>query len=52
MWDWLLIIVLYVLGMGAFRWLGGVGAAADAIQRWGHTTAERRRRASSSNSGL
>jgi hypothetical protein len=47
MWEWLLIIVLYVLGMGAFRWLGGVGAASDAIQHWGHATAERRRRASS-----
>jgi len=47
MWEWILIAVLYVLGIGFFRWLGGVGAAADAIQRWGHTTAERRRRTSS-----
>ena len=49
MWEWILIAVLYVLGIGFFRWLGGVGAAADAIQRWGHVTAERRRRTSSSN---
>jgi hypothetical protein len=49
MWEWVLIAVLYVLGIGFFRWLGGIGAAEDAIQRWGRTTAERRRRTSSSN---
>ena len=49
MWEWILIIVLYMLGIGFFRWLGGVGAAADAIQRWGHATAERRQRTSSPN---
>ena len=47
MWSWLAIGVLYVLGMGFFRWLGGIGAAADAIRRWGHSSAERRRRAPS-----
>ena len=41
-------VVLYVLGLGFFRWLGGIGAAADAIEQWGHAAAERRRRASSS----
>jgi len=46
MWDWIWIGILYVLGMGFFRWLGGIGAAADAIQRWGHATGERRRRTS------
>jgi len=45
MWGWLGIAVLYVLGMGFFRWLGGIGAAADAIQRWGHSVGERRRQA-------
>ena len=49
MWEWILIAILYMLGIGFFRWIGGVGAAADAIQRWGHVTAERRRRTSSSN---
>jgi hypothetical protein len=44
MWSWLGIAVLYVLGMGLFRWLGGIGAAAGAIQRWGHVVGERRRR--------
>jgi len=44
MWSWIGIGVLYVLGMGFFRWLGGIAAAADAIQRWGTTSAARRRR--------
>ncbi|HKI91837.1 MAG TPA: hypothetical protein VJ986_06020 [Gaiellaceae bacterium] len=39
--SWILIGVLYVLGMGFFRWLGGVAAAADAISRWGRSTARR-----------
>ena len=47
MWGWIWIGVLYVLGMSVFQWLGGLGAAANAIQRWGHATAERRRRTSS-----
>ena len=44
MWGWIWIIALYVLSIGLFRWLGGIGAAANAIQRWGHATAERKRR--------
>jgi hypothetical protein len=47
MWGWIWIAVLYVLGMSFFRWLGGLGAAASAIQRWGHATAERQPRTSS-----
>jgi hypothetical protein len=50
MWGWVWIAVLYVLGIGFFRWLGGVGAAAEAIERWGRSTAERRRRAASPSS--
>jgi hypothetical protein len=46
--GWIWIVLLYVLGMSVFHLLGGLGAAADAIQRWGHSTAERRRRTSSS----
>jgi hypothetical protein len=49
MWGWIWIVVLYVVGMGFFRWLGGLGAAANAIQQWGHATGERRRRTSSSS---
>jgi hypothetical protein len=43
MWSWLIIVALYVLGMGFFQWLGGIGAASDAIQRWGQSVGERRR---------
>jgi hypothetical protein len=48
MWGWIGIAVLYVLGMGFFHWLGGIGAAAEAFRRWGEATAQRRRHASSS----
>jgi hypothetical protein len=41
--SWFVVAALYVLGMGFFRWLGGIGAAADAIQRWGRSVGERRR---------
>ncbi|HEX6788925.1 MAG TPA: hypothetical protein VF091_06755 [Gaiellaceae bacterium] len=45
MWDWIWIVALYIFSIGLFRRLGGIGAAATAIQRWGHATGERRRRA-------
>ncbi len=48
MWSWIGIAVLYVFGIGFFRWLGGIGAASDAIQRWGRVTADRRRTTSPS----
>jgi hypothetical protein len=48
MWGWVWIVVLYLVSIGLLRWLGGVSAAADAIQRWGHAAAERRRRSISS----
>jgi hypothetical protein len=41
--SWIEIALLYLLGMGLFRWLGGISAAADALSRWGRVTAERRR---------
>lgn len=47
--GWIWIAVLYMLGMGLFHWLGGIGAAADAIKRWGHASGVRRRRTSSSS---
>ena len=49
MWGWFWIIALYLLSVGLLRWLGGIGAAADAIQSWGHAVAERRRRGISSS---
>jgi hypothetical protein len=48
-WGWVWIVALYVLGIGFFHWLGGIGAAGDAIERWGRATAERRRRTASSS---
>jgi hypothetical protein len=50
MWEWIAIALLYVLGMGFFQWLGGLGAAAEALERWGRASAERRGRTSSSSS--
>jgi hypothetical protein len=44
MWQWIWIIAVYLLSISLFRWLGGIGAAADAIQRWGNAAGERRRR--------
>jgi hypothetical protein len=43
--GWIVTGVLYVFGIGIFRWLGGVASACDAISRWGRATAEKRRRA-------
>jgi hypothetical protein len=47
--TWIGIVLLYVLGMGLFGWLGGLSSAADAFSRWGRSTAERRRCATSSS---
>jgi hypothetical protein len=46
--SWIEIVLLYVLGMGLLGWLGGISSAADAIERWGRETAERRRCAAES----
>jgi hypothetical protein len=42
MWSWILIVALYVSNICFFRLIGGVGAAADALQRWGNSSARRR----------
>ncbi len=34
--EWIPYLALYVLGLGIFRVLGGLGAAAGALRRWGH----------------
>jgi hypothetical protein len=50
MWSWIVVGVLYVLGMGFFHLIGGLGAAADAFERWGrHAATARRRRAPASS---
>jgi hypothetical protein len=43
MWSWIVVGVLYAAGMLFFQLLGGLGAAAAAIQRWGRSSSERRR---------
>ncbi len=35
MWTWIGIAVGYVLMIGGFRVIGGVGSAMDAIRGWG-----------------
>jgi hypothetical protein len=48
MWDWVWIVVLYLLGIGFFHRLGGLSAAATAIQRWGQSVGAQRRARSGS----
>lgn len=50
MWDWALILVLYVIGVGFFHLLGGFRAAGQAIETWGRATASRRARRMSASS--
>jgi hypothetical protein len=38
MWEWIVVLVLYGLGMGFFHVLGGLGAAAEALERWGRAS--------------
>jgi hypothetical protein len=44
MFEWIVIVVLYVVGMAFFHILGGLGAAADALERWGRASAGLRTR--------
>jgi hypothetical protein len=37
--DWIVIAVLYTLFLALFRFLGGLGAAGDALRRWGKASA-------------
>jgi hypothetical protein len=48
MWGWI-IVALYALGMGLFQMLGGLGAAAEALNSWGaaHSSSEEIRARSS-----
>jgi hypothetical protein len=45
----IIAIVLYAFGIGVFRWLGGIGAAGEALRDWGSAAAARRSRAGSSS---
>jgi hypothetical protein len=46
--DWIVVVVLYLVGIGLFRILGGFGAAANAFRRWGKATSSLRNNPSSS----
>jgi hypothetical protein len=45
--EWIVIVALYLAGIGFFRLLGGVAAAGEAMRRWGEAAAMRRRSGSS-----
>jgi hypothetical protein len=49
MWSWIIVIVLYLLGMGLFHILGGLAASAEAIRGWGEAAFTMRNRTSSSS---
>jgi hypothetical protein len=34
MWSWIVVLVLYAVGMGLFHVLGGLRAAGEAIESW------------------
>jgi hypothetical protein len=46
--GWIIIGILYVLSIGGFRWLGGIGAAGEAFREWGRSRAAGRSRPVSS----
>lgn len=48
--DWIVVCVLYALGMGFFHVLGGLGSAAEAFRRWGEASSRARIGASSTSS--
>jgi hypothetical protein len=43
MWSWVVIALLYCIGIGMFQVLGGFASAAQGIQRWGRWSGERQR---------
>jgi hypothetical protein len=36
--DLIVVVSLYVLGMGLFQVLGGLGAAAEVLKSWGRAS--------------
>jgi hypothetical protein len=42
MWEWIVIVGLYALGMGLFHVFGGLHAAGEAIENWGRASAASR----------
>jgi hypothetical protein len=37
--TWIVVLVLYAVGMGLFHIFGGLRAAGDAIENWGRASA-------------
>jgi hypothetical protein len=37
--TWIVVAVLYAVGMGLFHILGGLSAAGEAIENWGRASA-------------
>jgi hypothetical protein len=37
--TWIVVLVLYAVGMGLFHILGGLNAAGEAIENWGRASA-------------
>jgi hypothetical protein len=46
--DWIIVLMLYLLGLGFFGVLGGLRSAADALRKWGEASSAIRQNPSSS----
>ena len=46
MWGWIIVVFLYVFGMGLFAFLGGLGAAGEGFRQWGEAASALRHRSS------
>ncbi len=40
--DWVIVAILYLVGIAFFQLVGGFATAAQAIQRWGRGSSIRR----------
>jgi hypothetical protein len=47
--DWIVVLILYLLGMGFLGLLGGLHSAADAVRHWGEASSSIRENPASSS---
>jgi hypothetical protein len=47
--DWIIVLMLYLLGLGFFGVLGGLRSAAEALRKWGETSSAIREHPASSS---
>jgi hypothetical protein len=47
--DRIIVLMLYLLGMGFFAVLGGLRSAADVLRKWGESSSAIREHAASSS---